>query len=94
MTSFHLTPARLAVRLIIYFAMFFGIIILLVQIWPQAMQYLSIGGHDPLDIFEVQDDAITLPFSQSRDEGEVEIVTTGPRRPASLNQLYYFSLFT
>ncbi len=54
------------------------------------MQYLPIGGHDALDIFEVQDDANTLPFSQSRDEGEIEIVTTGAPTPSKVKTTVLF----
>ena len=90
MTLFHLTPARLAVRLIVYFILFFGVTFLLVQVWPQATQYLPLGGHDALDIFEVRDDANTLPFSQSRDEGEIEIVATGAPTATELKTAVLF----
>ncbi len=54
MSSIDLTPSRLAVRLIVYFILFFGATALIVSSWPESVQFLPIGGHDVLDSFSVE----------------------------------------
>lgn len=52
MGSFGNTPASLAVRLVIYFVAFFGVTVLILSTWPEAIDSLPMGGHDARDSYE------------------------------------------
>ena len=68
MTSFEPTPAQLAIRLTLYFAVFFGAMITMLSVWPDAVDNLPIGGHHALDFSEVVDDSLTISKPESGDE--------------------------
>ena len=68
MTSFEPTPAQLAIRLIIYFVVFFGAMVTIVSVWPDAVNNLPIGGHHALDFSEVKDEILTISKPESGDE--------------------------
>ncbi|VUX55780.1 conserved membrane protein of unknown function [uncultured Woeseiaceae bacterium] len=68
MTSFEPTPAQLAIRLTLYFAVFFGALITMVSVWPDAVDNLPIGGHHALDFSEVKDEILTISKPESGDE--------------------------
>ena len=71
MTSFQPTPAQLAIRLILYFVVFFGTMVTMVSVWPDAMDNLPLGGHHALDFSEVKDETQTIskPESGDKDSG-------------------------
>lgn len=48
-----LTPARLAIRLVIYFVLLFGAVVAIVSYWPDVMRSLPLGGHDALDTRDI-----------------------------------------
>ncbi len=68
MTSFQPTPAQLAIRFILYFVVFFGTLVTMVSVWPDAMDNLPIGGHHALDFSEVKDEILTISKPDSGDE--------------------------
>ena len=68
MTSFEPTPAQLAIRLTLYFAVFFGAMITMLSVWPDAVDNLPIGGHHALDFSEVIDDTLTISNPAGGDE--------------------------
>jgi len=68
MNSFEPTPAQLAIRLTLYFVVFFGAMITMISVWPDAVDNLPIGGHDALDFSEVKDETLTISKSASGDE--------------------------
>jgi hypothetical protein len=73
MSSIDLTPSRLAVRLIVYFILFFGATALIVSSWPESVQFLPIGGHDVLDSFSVESvtDLLQPPGGTQVDTNEL-----------------------
>jgi hypothetical protein len=73
MSSIDLTPSRLAVRLIVYFILFFGATALIVSSWPESVQFLPIGGHDVLDSFSVESvtDLLQPPGGTQGDTNEL-----------------------
>jgi hypothetical protein len=70
MDSQQITPARLAVRLILYFVVFFGAVTAVVTIWPATSQFLPVGGHDALDRFGVLGELLEVPGSTSEKAGQ------------------------
>jgi len=68
MNSFEPTPAQLAIRLTLYFAVFFGAMITMISVWPDAVDNLPIGGHHALDFSEVKDEIVSISKSESGDE--------------------------
>ncbi len=68
MASYEPTPAQLAVRLILYFVVFFGGMITMVSVWPDLVENLPVGGHDALDFSEAKDEALTILKPESADE--------------------------
>ena len=68
MTSFEPTPAQLAFRLTLYFAVFFGAMITMLSVWPDAVDNLPIGGHHAMDFSEVKDEILTISKPESGDE--------------------------
>jgi len=83
MNSYDLTPARLAVRLILYFVVLFGTMAMVVTLWPDALRSLPLGGHDALDFFQVPDASQGFPESASDIEGSLG--TSKSFRPTSQN---------
>jgi hypothetical protein len=73
MSSIDLTPSRLALRLIVYFILFFGATAFVVASWPESVQYLPIGGHDVLDTFSVESvtDLLQPPGGTQVDTNEL-----------------------
>jgi hypothetical protein len=70
MTSIDLTPARLAVRLVVYFVLFFGLTSFIVSNWPESVSYMPLAGHDALDSFGTDflvDDLMQTPESLQSD---------------------------
>jgi hypothetical protein len=68
MTTFDPTPAKLFTRLVLYFVVFFGATAMIATTWPDALQYMPVGGHHALDFFEVEGDAVTISLSPGDDE--------------------------
>jgi hypothetical protein len=90
MTSHDPTPARLAVRLILYFVVFFGSLVMIVTIWPDAVQSLPIGGHDALDRFGLPGELLETPRSTSDDEADFEITTTFRPKKENVSSVVWF----
>jgi hypothetical protein len=76
MTPQRHTPARLAVRLTLYFVVLFGSTILVVTVWPDALQSLPVGGHDALDSFDVPELTSKSLRPAPEDESGFEITST------------------
>ena len=70
MKTFDPTPASLLIRLILYFALFFGSAAVVVTAWPDTLQFLPFGGHHALDFIEVEEGELTISLSTSGDEQE------------------------
>lgn len=70
MSSIDLTPSRLAVRLIVYFILFFGATLFVVSSWPESVQFLPIGGHDVLDSFSIESVSESLLQTPGRTQGQ------------------------
>lgn len=70
MTTLDPTPAGLLVRLVLYFTVFFGASAIIVTTWPDAVQYMPVGGHHALDSFEIDGDSLTISLSPDDDEQE------------------------
>ena len=70
MTTFDPTPARLIVRLVLYFTVFFGASAIITTTWPDAVRYMPVGGHHALDFFEIDGDSLTISLSPDDDEQE------------------------
>jgi hypothetical protein len=68
MNSFEPTPAQLAIRLTLYFVVFFGAMITMLSVWPDAVDNLPIGGHHALDFSKVKDEIVTISQPESGDE--------------------------
>jgi hypothetical protein len=70
MTTFDPTPAGLVIRLVLYFTVLFGASAIITTTWPDALQYMPVGGHHALDFFEVEGDSLTISLSPDDDEQE------------------------
>jgi len=70
MTTFNPTPARLIVRLLLYFVVLFGASTIIVTSWPDTLQFMPLGGHHALDFFEVEGDELSITLSLDSDEQE------------------------
>ncbi len=68
MASYEPTPAQLAVRLILYFVVFFGATFAIISAWPNAVDNLPVGGHDALDFSAGKDEFSTILQSESGDD--------------------------
>jgi hypothetical protein len=68
MTTFDPTPAKLFARLVLYFVVVFGASAMITTAWPDALQYMPVGGHHALDFFEVEGDEVTISLSPGDDE--------------------------
>ncbi len=81
-----LTPARLAVRLVIYFALLFGSVVAIVNYWPETMRSLPLGGHHALDAGEISG------LSRSKlDAGEdFEIISTLQAKTSDVTSAIWF----
>ena len=90
MTSQELTPSRLAIRLIIYFVVFFGTVTTVVTVWPDSVQNLPVGGHDALDRFGVLGELLEVPRSEGDDEGDFEITTTFRPKTEDVSSVVWF----
>jgi len=53
-------PGRLAVRIAVYYAILLGLLIVTLNLWPEALQYLPFGGRDALQGSSVQSAAEML----------------------------------
>jgi hypothetical protein len=93
MTSFKPTPAQLAIRLILYFVVFFGAMIMTASIWPDAIENLPIGGHQALDFSVLKDDSFTISKSEGGDEDSVGFTEAFQPSTSSIAEgLLYLSL--
>ncbi len=90
MTSFKPTPAQLAIRLILYFVVFFGAMITTASIWPDAIDNLPIGGHHALGVSELQDDSFTMSKSEGGDEDSGGLTTAFRPSGSSIAQALLF----
>lgn len=68
MATFDPTPAKLLIRLVVYFVVFFGTTAMIANAWPDAVQYMPVGGHHALDFFEVEGDELTISMSPDDEE--------------------------
>jgi hypothetical protein len=68
MTTFDLTPAKLFTRLVLYFVVVFGASAMITTAWPDALQYMPVGGHHALDFLEIEGDSVTISLSPGDDE--------------------------
>ena len=90
MTAHDLTPARLAVRLILYFVVFFGTVIMVITVWPDTVQSLPVGGHDALDRFGAPGAITEAPRSAGDDDGDFEIITTFRPKSEDVSSVIWF----
>ena len=86
MTSFQPTPSQLAIRLTLYFAVFFGAMITMVSVWPDAMDNLPFGGHHALDFSEIKDETLTLAKPESGDEDSGGFTATFRQTTSSITK--------
>jgi hypothetical protein len=63
----------LLTRLVLYFVVFFGASALIIGTWPNAMQYMPVGGHHALDFFEVDGDDVTITLSPNEEEPALDL---------------------
>jgi hypothetical protein len=75
MSSSDLTPSRLAVRLVVYFILFFGSMAFIVSSWPQSVQFLPTGGHDVLDSFSLESVSESLLQKPGRTQSDANDTT-------------------
>lgn len=71
MATFDPTPAKLLIRLVLYFVVFFGAATMIAKAWPDSLQYMPVGGHHALDSFEVDGDELTISMSPDDEEESV-----------------------
>ena len=76
MTTFNPTPAKLITRLVLYFVVLFGATAVIITAWPDAVQYMPVGGHHALDFFEIEGDELTISLSPGDDDPAQEM--SGP----------------
>ena len=60
MSSQAISPVRLAIQLATYFAVLLGVMIVLLQVRPDVVRYLPLGGSNVLDVVDVTDPAQLL----------------------------------
>jgi len=70
MASFEPTPAQLAIRLTLYFVVFFAATITMITVWPSVVENLPIGGHHALDFRAITDESLTILKPESADEDD------------------------
>ena len=92
MTSFQPTPSQLAIRLTLYFAVFFGAMITMVSVWPDAMDNLPFGGHHALDFSEIKDETLTLAKPESGDEDSGGFTATFRQTTSSITKGSFVSI--
>jgi len=61
-----MAPGRLTLRISIYYAVLFAALIVLLRLWPEALQHLPFGGRDALEGTSVQSAADLLRGSGGR----------------------------
>ena len=66
MSSQAISPVRLAIQLATYFAVLLGVMIVLLQVRPDVVRYLPLGGSNALDVVDIAD----LPDVLSDDAPE------------------------
>ncbi len=81
MASYEPTPARLAIRLVLYFVVFFGGMIALLSVWPDAVDNLPVGGHHALDFSAAKDESLVISKPAGGDEDNRGF--TGAFRPTT-----------
>jgi len=69
MKSFEPTPLQLAIRLTLYFVVFFSALFITALNWPNAMDSLPIGGHDALNFTAGNDEPLAIFKPDGGDEG-------------------------
>lgn len=68
MASYEPTPAQLAIRLVLYFVVFFGATFAVISTWPNAVDNLPVGGHDALDFSAVKGESVANLGAERGDE--------------------------
>ena len=53
MSSQAISPVRLAIQLATYFAVLLGVMIVLLQVRPDVVRYLPLGGSNALDVVDI-----------------------------------------
>ena len=76
MSAANLTPARLAVRLVLYFALLFGATALTITTWPDSLQYFPLGGHDALESYDAERQVFDFPLSGNSGTEDLNINAT------------------
>lgn len=76
MTTFNPTPAKLITRLVFYFVVLFGATAVIITAWPDAVQYMPVGGHHALDFFELEGDEVTISLSPGDEKPALDF--SGP----------------
>ena len=76
MSAANLTPARLAVRLVLYFALVFGAATLVISSWPDSLQYFPLGGHDALESYDAERQVLDFPLSGNSATEDLNINAT------------------
>jgi hypothetical protein len=86
----EISPIRLATRLAIYFGVLLGLIIVTMEVRPEAIQYLPMGGTDALSGMNTDDMKTVLP-SGTGERGPVGTVLASDENIAK--RVSYVSLF-
>jgi len=76
MASYEPTPAQLAVRLILYFVVFFGATATIISTWPNIVDNLPIGGKHALDFSGDKGESLSILKIESGDEDSGGVTAT------------------
>jgi hypothetical protein len=93
MTSFAPSPAQLTVRLVMYFVVFFGILIVAVSTWPDMVQHMPVGGHHALESADLASESAGPLTSGSNDKGAAEMAASLPNPGENLVSTILFLSF-
>lgn len=75
MSSQAISPVRLAIQLATYFAVLLGVMIVLLQVRPDVVRYLPLGGSNVLDVVDVTDPAQLLSEGAPERRSAQQILT-------------------
>jgi hypothetical protein len=90
LSSQEISPIRLALRLAIYFAVFFGLLIATIQFRPEYVQYLPVGGTDALGNIDTDSMKEILPAG---DAGRESARQLPPLNQGAAERVSYVVLF-
>lgn len=83
MSTTDTTPLRLIVKLVIYFAMLLGAIIVIASTLPELSKIMPIGGTDAIEVASLQIDAAGIRFDEG-SEAATEILKRQPEMSPSM----------